>query len=392
MITGSLQTRNGKYYSILNLGKYDDGKRNQKRIPLNLEAVPGNKRKAEKAHRDILNDYELKLAVKPKPTSDILFYEYMEQWLEEKKSTIQDTTYESYKATVDKHILPYFKKLSIPLTSVERSHINTYYTEKKKTLNVETVKKHHAIIKPALQKAVDEELLDSNPASYISFKKSTNRFVGKFLSATQGNDLISKAREKSIEPVVILALYLGLRRSEIAGLKWDAIDFENDKLDIFHTVVRHTTTIAKDSTKSESSKRTLPLFPYVKRYLLDLQDKQRREKEMLGSAYFDTSYVCRYANGKPINPQYMSAAFKRIIDKSNLPPVRLHDLRHTCASLLLECGVDITIIREILGHSDISTTMIYVHIHNNAKKDALNKLGNLLSDKKCDQNVTKHEI
>ena len=382
MVTGSLQVSNGKYYSVINLGKNSEGKRVQKRVPLQLEDIKGNKKLAKAKHLETLAFYNI-----PKPEtktmdSNVLFSDYLDLWLEEKKATIQITTYESYRATADKHVIPYFKQLGVCLSDISRENIQKFYDIQTKTLKVGTVKKQHALIRPALQKAVLDGLIENNPSITITFKRERTRFVGKFLTSEQTSDLLDKIKGSLIEPVIVLAIFLGLRRSEIAGLKWSAIDFERDRLEICHTVVRIKTTHAKDETKSESSNRILPLIPSVKSYLLELRSKQAYEKEILGKFYNDTDYVCRHSDGRPISPQYISVVFRRFLAKNNFPHIRLHDLRHTCASLLLESGCDMKTISEILGHSDISTTMnLYVHIYDESKRDALAKLGNILQQK-----------
>ena len=392
MITGSLREGRGKYYSVLNLPKHVDGRRNQKRVPLDLEVKKGNKKLAQKLHREVLAEYNQEKTEPDGVECDILFCDFVELWLEEKRKSLQLNTYESYKATVDKHITPHFKELGIVLSDVKQDDLKTYYDLKKKTLKSDTVKKHHAILKPTLQKAVEDELISANPAAGVIFKKSKKQFVAKFLTHEQGAELLEKTKGTILETIVILAMYLGLRRSEIAGLKWSAIDFVRNTVEVRHTIVRYKTNLAKDGTKSESSHRFIPLIPIVKLYLLNLREQQQQEKKTLGKAYKDTDYVCRYANGVTMKPQYMSAAFKKFLAKNDLPHIRLHDLRHTCASILLESGCDMKTISDILGHSDIGITMnLYAHVYDKTKIDALNRLGDKLSPQSVTQSVTQSE-
>jgi integrase len=172
----------------------------------------------------------------------------------------------------------------------------------------------------------------------------------------------------------------GLRRSELAGLKWSAVDFQNDTLTIRHTVTQYKTRVAKDETKNKASHRTLPLNQSVKAFLIHLRAQQAQEKLLLGQAYQDTGYVCRFSDGRAWNVQYISQAFRRHLIKCILPNIRLHDLRHSCASYLLKAGCDFKEIQMWLGHKQISTTLdIYTHLDASSKKEAAKRLGALLS-------------
>ena len=371
-MTGSLRSDKGKFYAILNL-KDENGKRKQKTINLHIDDVPGNKRKAEKALRDVLTEYEAKRITVCR--RDTLFCDYIMVWLEDVRENLQHNTVEAYQSTINKHIFPHFKAKGISLMDIEYPDIKGYYTTKGKCLSGNTLKKHHAIIRQVLRKAVQDGLIASNPAAEITLPKA-KKFVGNFLTVEQGNDLLEAAKDTPMEPVVILGMMYGLRRSEIAGLKWSAVDLKNDTLTIRHTVTRFKTEIAKDSTKNKSSHRVLPLNSLVKAFLLRLHARQAQDKMILGQAYKDTEYVCRWPDGHALSPDYMSAAFKHLIGENGLEVVRLHDLRHSCASYMLKTGCSMKEISDWLGHADIGTSMnLYAHVDVEAKKDVSNRLG-----------------
>ena len=374
-MTGSLRIENGKYYAVLNL-KNEIGKRKQKVVPLYLKAVAGSKRKANELLRSLLAEYEKK---HPVVYRDILFADFVSVWLSEAQERLQQNTYEAYKNTVDIHIIPHFKEKRILLNDVKYSDIKAYYTEKSKTLSSNSLKKHHSIIKQTLRKAVQDGFIYSNPANEIQLPKS-KRYVGKYLSKEQSLELLKVAKGTVLEPVVTIALMFGLRRSEIAGLKWNAIDFEQNTLTISHTVTRYSSLLAKDGTKNKTSYRIMPMNPTAKTFLLELKQKQEKEQTLLGGAYIDNDYICRWSDGHPINPSYMSHAFSKLLQKNCIEPLRLHDLRHTNASLLLQMGESMKTISDWLGHSDIGTSMnLYAHVSLEAKKETSNKLGEMLS-------------
>jgi len=375
-MTGSLRIDKGKYYAILNL-RDEFGKRKQKTINLHLEAIPGNKRNAGKALREVLIEYEKNhITVYRK---DTLFCEYIKVWLEEVKPTLEVITYEAYQSYIDIHIYPFFQKTGVSLRDLNYQHIQKYYALKSKTLSANSLKKHHVVINRTLLNAMKHDLISSNPADKVTLPK-VEKFTGSYLSVEQGNTLLDVAKDTTIEPAVILGMMYGLRRSEIAGLKWGAIDFENDTLTVQHTVVKYKTLVAKDRTKNKTSNRTLPLNKEVKAYLLKLRARQEQDKLTLGKAYQDTEYVCRWADGHVIRCDYLSKAFKKLLIKHGLPDIRLHDLRHSCASYMLKMGCSMKEIADWLGHADIKTAMnVYAHLDFEAKKDVADRFGSILT-------------
>lgn len=375
-MTGSLRIDKGKYYAVLNL-KDESGKRKQKTVNLHLEAIPGNKRKSEKALREVLTEYEKKNITVYRP--DVLFCDYLKIWLEEKNGTIEMNTFEGYQEYIDLHLYPFFKELNVSLANLNYQHLQRYYNQKHKILSANSLRRHHTIINQTLKRALKHDLIANNPADKVTLPK-VEKFAGKFLSVEQGNTLLEISKGTPMETAIILAMMYGLRRSEIAGLKWSAIDFENDTLEIRHTVVKYKTRIAKDKTKNHSSNRTLVLNSKLKKYLLKLRAQQAQEKLLLGGAYQDTDYVCRWSDGRVMACNYYTNALRKLLAKHGLPHVRLHDLRHSCASFMLKMRCSMKEIQDWLGHRDIGTTMnIYAHLDTEAKKAVANKFENMLT-------------
>ena len=373
-MTGSLQINKGKYYAIINI-KDEEGKRKQKWINLHLAAISGNKRKAEKALRDVISNYEQMQS----NANDVLFSELLYEWVDEAKSNLEVITYEAYLSYIDNHINPYFKELGLTVSQVQYQHLQNYYNSKRETLSGSSLKRNHAVINQSLKKAMKMGFIDKNPADIVTLPK-VEKFQGKFLSVEEGNALLDFAKGKVIEPVIVLAMMYGLRRSEIAGLKWSAVDFENNKLSICHTVTMVKTVVAKDKTKNQSSRRTLPLNSIVREFLLTLKKKQEQDQRLFGNTYFQTDYVCRWEDGRPLSCNYMSHSFRKLLVHNSLPRVRLHDLRHTCASYLLKAGCSMKEISEWLGHSSIGITMnTYTHIDFETKKITADKIASILA-------------
>lgn len=228
---------------------------------------------------------------------------------------------------------------------------------------------YHAVIHRALKYAVKTDLIDVNPADKVDRPKK-NEFTGNFYSKDEMNALFDAVRGSKIEVAVMLTAFYGLRRSEVVGLKWAAVDFEQNTIEICHTV----TTVRLDGkevlveskgTKTKSSKRTLPLVPVFRERILALQEEQKENRKLCGRCYNKkyADYICIDAMGNLLKPDYLSNSFQIILQNYHLRRIRFHDLRHSCASLLLANGVPMKMIQEWLGHSDFSTTAnIYSHL------------------------------
>ena len=201
-------------------------------------------------------------------------------------------------------------------------------------------------------------------------------FVGSFYDSAEVQKLFEAAKGSKLEIPIFLGAFYGLRRSEAIGLKWDAIDFRNDTITIRHTVVScyidgKRVQKAQDITKTKSSMRTLPLIPAFKELLQHKKQQQNEFQRMCGKNYNKDylGYICVDEMGWLLSPHYLTEAFAKLLKKHGLRKIRYHDLRHSCASLLLANGVPMKQIQEWLGHSDFSTTAnVYAHLECNSKR------------------------
>lgn len=178
----------------------------------------------------------------------------------------------------------------------------------------------------------------------------------------------------------MLTAFYGFRRSEVLGIRWKSIDFVNDTLTIDNTITNMGGIIEKERTKNKASHRTMPLTNDVKNHLIQLMEHQENNKLLFGKEYINNDYVCKWEDGKPISPSYVSHKFKEIIDKNELEPITFHSLRHSCASILLAEGFDIKKIQEWLGHSSVSTTgNIYAHVQYSSKIEMGDALSSVIN-------------
>ena len=237
-----------------------------------------------------------------------------------------------------------------------------------------TVVHYHALIHKVLKYAVKLELIPSNPADCVERPKP-ERYAAAFYDAKETEALFTAAKGTPLEIPIFLGAFYGLRRSEVIGLKWTAVDFENNTITIDHTVTSFYIDgthkeVANDSAKTKSSLRTLPLVPAFRSILIHQREQQKEYRQLCGKSYDlrYVDYICVNPIGQRMEPQKLSRQFKTFLEKNGLRPIRFHDLRHSCASLLLSNGVPMKHIQEWLGHSDFSTTAnIYSHLDYQAK-------------------------
>lgn len=365
MIAGHLREKKGNYYIVLSYTG-SDGQRKVKWKTTGLP-VKGNKKRAEEmlleARRTFIPDDEAPA------NKEMLFTEYLEYWLGIAKTSIATVTYSSYSMMLRASIKPYFERERKTLAELCPKDIQDFYTAQLLRVKASTVIHYHVIIHRALKYAFKTGMIDVNPAARVD-RPRMERFVGSFYDKEEMAKLFEVAVGTRLELPIYFGAFYGMRRSEILGLKWDSIDFQNSTITIRHTVVDcyvdgKKVTVASDTTKTKSSMRTLPLVPMFREGLLRLQKEQENNRRLCGRSYSAEypDYICVDEMGNLLKPNYVSCAFPALLEKNGLRRIRFHDLRHSCASLLLANGVPMKQIQEWLGHSDFSTTAnIYAHL------------------------------
>ena len=306
--------------------------------------------------------------------------DYLQMWKELRKSEVAETTYDGYNTYIDRHLIPYFKELNLNIQDITAGHIFDYINylshdggrkdNKVGGQSNTSIRKIISILRQVFEYAVLYGDIRVNPAKQIPLPKSKSKKDERqvFLTAEDAQKMLNAFENEEIGPIVFVTLYYGLRKSEALGLRWQAVDFENDTISINHTVVGGSHIVEKDSTKTYSSRRTYQLLPDIKALLLKLKDQQEEYKRRLGSGYHQNDYIFKNPNGIPCRPDSLTRSFKRALARHGLPQMRYHDLRHSTASILVDKGWDINDIKEWLGHADISTTAnIYAHISHRKK-------------------------
>lgn len=226
----------------------------------------------------------------------------------------------------------------------------------------------------ALSDAVRKEVMYYNPATSARTPKA-EKFKAEFLNQSQVNEMLVLFKDSVIYIPILLASVYGLRRSEVLGLQWKNIDFENKSIHIVQTLQQNTGGSYLDTTKTESSNRTLPMTNDIYNVLDKHKAEQESRQNLMGNYYIASDFVCTWNNGKVISPNYLTKTFHSIISKSSLPDIRFHDLRHSAASNLLEMGFSVVQVADWLGHSSSTTTLnFYAHVDKKSKLNIANAL------------------
>ena len=401
MVAGHLREIKGYYYIVLSFVD-SQGKRRTPTKSTGL-SVKGNKRKAEKMLMDarmamaeeLEREAEEKALAEQKLREDILFTQFMRDWLDMKQTTVELNTFVSYKSAVEKFIIPYFDKKhpGLKLSQITAKHIQDYYTYelKERKISNNTVKHRHASISNALKYAVRMDLISGNPASKVELPR-LSKYNASYYNEKELGALFDLVRGTFLELGIYLSAYYGLRRSEAVGLRWDAIDFDRKTITIKHTAMdiydegQHYL-VLKDRTKTKSSYRTLPLVAPFEELLLRIKAEQELNRKLCGNCYCKDYLDYIYVNelGELMKPDYLTQKLPKLLKQHNMRRIRFHDLRHSCASLLIANAVGLKDIQAWLGHSTISTTAnIYVHQEFASKINSANAILQVLPGQKSE--------
>lgn len=377
-MTGSLQTKNGKFYMVINL--YENGKRKAKWISTGL-TEKGNKRRAEQMLQKTLVTYE-----PPKPSENMLLSDYVRHWMQIISHKVDAVTYQGYEALANAHVLPYFDENRLTLANTTVATLQPFFDEKaisgrkdgKGGLSTSTLIALKNIINQTLKEAIRSGLITVNYCQFVILPKR-ERYQSMFYNVDQLNDLLDAMAGDPLLPLVRITALYGLRRSELLGLQWDSIDFARGMLTIKHTVSKVTSVVAKDKTKNASSHRSFPLTAEARSIFEEAKREETVNRRLFGMEYQENAYVFKWPNGTPFHPDYVSKHFALVLRKNNLPHIRFHELRHSCASLLLNSGFTLKDVQEWMGHSDIKMTAnIYGHLDIGRKQGMADRLSSAL--------------
>ncbi len=251
---------------------------------------------------------------------------------------------------------------SYPVTELNPEHIQHYYLEKSKTLAASTIVKHHHLLKQALSQAVEWRSLPRNVAEAVKPPRVARKEM-RALSRPEVHRVLEACQDTQWHPIFHTLTWTGLRRSELLGLRWRDIDVELMTLRVVQTLQRlNTGEFIYQEPKTTAGRRTISLSPASCLELRAYRENQARYAEALGIPLTDNTLVFSHPDGSPRSPMTLSNAFRQLMKRIGLEGVRLHDLRHTMASLYLEQGVSPKTVAERLGHASVVITLdLYSH-------------------------------
>ena len=362
--------KDGKsWYYAIDMGKDASGKRKIKK-----KRGFKTEKEAKIALASLMTDIHKGNYIEP---SKLSYGAFMDDWLKDKKISVKKTTYESYKALVDKHVLPALGnvKLSDISSSQIKYFIRDLYT--KKELADESIQKIYMIIKNSLNSAVKFELLAKNACDKVD-RPSVEKKEMKVWSVEEIQHFLSVAEEDRSYIVFHLAATTGMRMSEICGLRFQNVDLNNGIIYVKEQLERYTHNFT--TVKTKASKRNISISEETVQALKKQRKMILEEKLMSNSdEYKDLNLVCPTSVGTPYLPSNLTKIFKRLTKASGNKPIRFHDLRHSFATMLLSQSVNPKIVSEILGHSSSKISLdIYSHLLPNMQKDTAKQLGNML--------------
>lgn len=239
---------------------------------------------------------------------------------------------------------------------------------------VKSLSKYRVVLNGAIDAAYKDGIIALSPMHGVKLPKKDSTFTGDWYTADEAKQAIRLLDKEdfSLTPAVMLALHTGMRRGEICGLRWIDVDFLKEEIHIRHTVKQNGGLVyEKDHTKTKSSTRVIPIIPELSAYLQELLERQKQ-------CGFPIDKVCTTKKGETLQPDYLTRRWNKFVKQHGLRAVRLHDLRHTTASLMLMNGTDVKVLAEILGHKDVAVTLnTYSHVASEQKRNALITLGAL---------------
>ncbi|MCI6931913.1 MAG: site-specific integrase [Tenericutes bacterium] len=385
---------NKKYRISIEKGRKQDGTRN--RI---TETFEGTLKQAIDRRDELL--YEVK-HFQIKPDSNMNFLEYAKLWLKDyAEINIKPSTLYGYKSCLNAHILPRFKDYK--LSDITVYELEKFYNDLRKTkslnpdsngnhnlLSEAVVRHQHSLLCVMLNTAVKWDFINFNPCLKLTKPPTVTRKEMKFYDEEELKKLFQHLEYENLtfKTAIYLLTLGGMRRGECLGLFWENIDFEKKTITIKNNLLNiREKGVYLDTPKTKKSKRTISLPDICFDLLKKLKAKQELEKEMFSNDWMETEFVFKDEYGNYYNPSRLSRQWVLFQKKHNLKHIRLHDLRHTCATYLLSHNVPIATVSKKLGHSNIYTTLdVYTHSVDSDDIEASNLLNNMVI--KCKEDVS----
>ena len=371
-MTGSIRRRGKNSWELtIDLGHDADGKRRRKFV-----AFKGSKADADKKLRELVTALDKGMSL---DTSKATVREFLERWMRDYVATnTAPSRKDGYGFIVRCHLIPSLGR--ILLDKLQPIHLQEYYaralsggrSDGKGGLSARTVQHHHRVLSEALSHAVKWGLITRNVAHAVDPPRPSRTEVA-ILIPVDVDKLLDVAEGTPYYALIFAALYSGLRRGELLGLRWSDVDLLMATISVSRSLQKlYGGEISVREPKSARSRRLIPMPPSLAILLRQHKEQQKEQKVIFGSMLRENDYVFAHPDGSPLDPTTVSHTFAKLARKAGLSNIRFHDLRHAHASLMLRTGADPKVISERLGHSSIAITMdIYAHILPGLQEEAV---------------------
>ena len=365
-----LRDRNGIYHVVVYWINPITKEQESKSKSTGLK-IKGNKKKAEEIEEAFFQEVKEKYKDayqedKIEKKEKIKFLDFLEQSITNSKNSIEYPTYKSYRDQ-QRIINKFFSIKNLDLEAVTVADILDFYSYlsniRKNTNN--TVIHYHALLRKTFTEAHIRKLIKENIMLEIPRPKK-EKYISEVFNLKEINIFLNHIKGHQFELEMNLAIFYGFRRSELLGLRFSVIDFDNNTI-LVNTKITSSEKeklVAKQKMKNDSSYRIMPLLDSVKKLIIQRMERIKKDKYFFKSVYTKKweGFICVVENGELIKPGRLTRTFRKLINECGLKEIRLHDLRHSCATLLYEQDIQLKDIQMWLGHSDIQTTAnIYSH-------------------------------
>jgi integrase len=289
--------------------------------------------------------------------------EYFDVWLKGSvRGSVRQSTYDRDASLVNNHLRPALG--GIRLKKLSAANVQGFYRDRlDHGLSPSTVHKMHAILHKALSQALKWHMVPRNVTEAVRPPRPAHKEM-RPLTSEEARRLLQAARGNGLEALYVLAVTTGMRQGELLALKWQDVDLGNATLSVRRTLTRSGGRYTLGEPKTKKSRRSIRLTPRAVEALESHLDRQLREMGILGDRYEDRGLLFTTSTGGLINPSNLRQRnFARLLTEAGLPHIRFHDLRHTCATLLLTQGTHPKYVQDLLGHATIAITLdTYSHI------------------------------
>jgi integrase len=361
------QRKDGRW--VARLAYWEDGKRKHKS---RYAATQAGARKELTALQNAADSGA------PMPSDRLTFEQYLNSWLDGKEAYMRPEAFRKYKSNAKNHLIPALGRIA--LSKLTATQIKAAYgTFRKKGLAGTTLQHIHGLLHVALEDAMKEDKVVRNVADLVEVPQRSTPEMN-VLNREDADSLVTAAQGDKLEALYVLALTSGLREGELLGLRWKHVDLHRGRITVAATLQgavprpKPGVELAEDAPKpgtpilgdpkTDKSKRTVAIPQMTVDLLSDHRIRQLRQREEAGTRWQEHGLVFTNDKGHPIDARNLrKRSFPALLERASLAPIRFHDLRHTCATLLMAAGVPVKAISEMLGHSDITTTLrIYAHV------------------------------